>query len=182
VDRIHALEVSVVKNTKRVKMDGDHDSIVVHWDNVATDVGDGVTASDCQRAFVNPPAENDKITTSSISTQSVFSKMLDEVHPDVLKAVVQASLQSTIDINEARKSSFVASVASAAVQKGMHAESEIENTLMEIVDQRLQRLENRVALLDDVEALLEAERVSLELERRDMYTARCRHWFGDGSS
>ena len=91
-------------------------------------------------------------------------------------------MQSTNDINEARKSAFVASVASAAVQKGMQAESEIENTLMEIVDQRLQRLENRVALLDDVEALLEAERVSLELERRDMYTTRCRHWFGDGLS
>ena len=53
---------------------------------------------------------------------------------------------------------------------------------MDIVDLQIQRLENRVALLDDVEALLEAERVSLELERRDMYTARCRHWFGDGSS
>jgi len=24
---------------------------------------------------------------------------------------------------------------------------------------------------------LEAERVALELERRDLYTARCRHWF-----
>jgi len=182
MDRIYALEASVVKNTKRVKMEGDHDSIVINWDNVATDVGDGVTALDCQRTFVNPPAEDDKITMSSTSTNSVFCQMLDGVHPDVLKAVVQASLQSTNDINEARKSAFIASVASAAVQKGMQAESEIENTLMEIVDQRLQRLENRVALLDDVEALLEAERVSLELERRDMYTTRCRHWFGDGSS
>lgn len=182
VDLIYALEVSVVKNTKRVKMESDHDTIVINWDNVATDVGDGFTALDCQRAFVNPPAEDDKIALSSTSTNSVFSQMLDGVHPNVLKAVVQASLQSTNDINEARKSAFVASVASAAAQKGMQAESEIENTLMEIVDQRLQRLENRVALLDDVEALLEAERVSLELERRDMYTTRCRHWFGDGSS
>jgi SWI/SNF related-matrix-associated actin-dependent regulator of chromatin subfamily C len=53
---------------------------------------------------------------------------------------------------------------------------------MDIVDQRLQRLENRAAMLEDVEALLEAERVALELERRDMYTARCRQWFGDGTS
>ena len=72
-------------------------------------------------------------------------------------------------------------MASAASQKAAEAESAIERTLMDIVDQRLQRLENRVALLDDVEALMEAERVSLELERRDMYTTRCRHWFGDGS-
>ena len=99
-----------------------------------------------------------------------------------MKAVVDASLQSTNDIKEARKASFVAIMAGAAAQKGAQAESEIKNTLMDIVDLQIQRLKNRVALLDDVEALLEAERVSLELERRDMYTARCRHWFGDGSS
>ena len=99
-----------------------------------------------------------------------------------MKAVVDASLQSTNYINKAHKASFVAIMAGAAAQKGAQAESEIENTLMDIVDLQIQRLENRVALLDDVEALLEAERVSLELERRDMYTARCRHWFGDGSS
>ena len=99
-----------------------------------------------------------------------------------MKAVVDGSLQSTNDINEAHKASFVAIMAGAAAQKGLQAESEIENTLMDIVDLQIQRLENRVALLDNVEALLEAERVSLELERRDMYTARCRHWFGDGSS
>ena len=99
-----------------------------------------------------------------------------------MKAVVDGSLQSTNDINEARKASFVAIMAGAAAQKGAQAESEIENTLMDIVDLQIQRLENRVALLDNVEALLEAERVSLELEKRDMYTARCRHWFGDGSS
>jgi SWI/SNF related-matrix-associated actin-dependent regulator of chromatin subfamily C len=33
-------------------------------------------------------------------------------------------------------------------------------------------------MLDDVEGILEAEKVALELERRDLYTARCRHWFG----
>ena len=35
-----------------------------------------------------------------------------------------------------------------------------------------------VAMMDDVEGILEAERVALEMERRDLYTARCRHWFG----
>ena len=64
------------------------------------------------------------------------------------------------------KASFIAALASTASEKGTQADSEIENTLMDIVDQRLQRLENRVALLDDVEAMLEAERVALELERR----------------
>jgi SWI/SNF related-matrix-associated actin-dependent regulator of chromatin subfamily C len=54
--------------------------------------------------------------------------------------------------------------------------------MMDIIDQRVKRIENRIALMDDIEALLEAERVSLELERRDMYTTRCRQWFGDGST
>jgi hypothetical protein len=181
-DRVHALEASVVKHASKKTVEGSPDqvNIVVNWDAVASDVGGGATPSDCQSAFVNPPSED--VKTSMSSKNSVFSHIIDGVHPEVLKAVVDASLQSTNDINEARKASFVAIMAGAAAQKGAQAESEIENTLMDIVDLRIQRLENRVALLDDVEALLEAERVSLELERRDMYTARCRHWFGDGSS
>jgi SWI/SNF related-matrix-associated actin-dependent regulator of chromatin subfamily C len=171
-----------VKHASKKTVEGSPDqvNIVVNWDAVASDVGGGATPSDCQSAFVNPPSED--VKTSMSSKNSVFSHIIDGVHPEVLKAVVDASLQSTNDINEARKASFVAIMAGAAAQKGAQAESEIENTLMDIVDLRIQRLENRVALLDDVEALLEAERVSLELERRDMYTARCRHWFGDGSS
>jgi SWI/SNF related-matrix-associated actin-dependent regulator of chromatin subfamily C len=46
------------------------------------------------------------------------------------------------------------------------------------VNQRMEKLENRMALLDDIEGIIEAEKVALELERRDLYTARCRHWFG----
>jgi SWI/SNF related-matrix-associated actin-dependent regulator of chromatin subfamily C len=85
-------------------------------------------------------------------------------------------------MSEARKASLVGVVAGAAAEKAREGDNEIRNTLMDIIDQRVQRLENRIALLDDAEALLEAERVALELERRDMYTARCRHWFGDGSA
>ena len=144
----------------------------------------GVTASDCQLAFINPPTEDDKMAAVDISSNNKWSlsQFLDGVRPEVLKAAVEASLQVTDDITEVRKASIVAVLASAAAEKGAQIESEIENTLMDIVDQRLHRLENRVAILDDVEALLEAERVSLELERRDMYTTRCRHWFGDGST
>jgi hypothetical protein len=76
----------------------------------------------------------------------VFSHILDGVHPEFLKAVVQASLQATNDIKEARKASFVVVTASAAAQNGAQIESEIENTLMDIVDQCSQRLQNRVHL------------------------------------
>ena len=153
-DRIHSLEASVVKYVSENTVGGSSDQVnlVVNWEAVASDVGGGATASDCQSAFINPPAE--EVKTAISSNNSVFSHILDGVHPDVLKAVVQTSLQATNDIKEARNASFVAVMASAAAQNGAQTESEIENTLMDIVDQRLQRLENRVALLDDVEALL----------------------------
>jgi SWI/SNF related-matrix-associated actin-dependent regulator of chromatin subfamily C len=96
--------------------------------------------------------------------------------------VIDASLNATQDLTEAKKASLIGAVVSIAAENGVEEERQIRATLMDIVDQRVQRLENRIALMDDVEALLEAERVSLELERRDMYTTRCRQWFGDGSS
>jgi hypothetical protein len=159
----------------------------VDWDSVAKDIGEGATASDCQRAFLDPPTMTDEVSvkiakTSSSSSGFDLSTLLDGVHPDVLNATITASLKATNDITEARKASIAGLLASTASTKAHSEEEEIARTLMDILDQRMQRLENRVAILDDVEALLEAERVALELERRDMYTTRCRHWFGDGSS
>jgi hypothetical protein len=58
-DRIHSLEASVVKHGSK-KTGGespDQVNLVVKWDAVASDVGGGATASDCQSAFINPPAE-----------------------------------------------------------------------------------------------------------------------------
>ena len=179
-ERVHALEASVCKHLdKQASSNSPEMKVVINWEGVASELGGGVTPSDCQRAFVNPNEDAKMIADASASgNNALFSNILDGVRPEVLNAAIEASLQSTNDIAEARKASFAAAVASAAAEKGAKAESEIERTLMDIVDQRLQRLENRVALLDDVEALMEAERVSLELERRDMYTTRCRHWFG----
>ena len=187
-ERVKALEVAVFKNAKKRPADGSDPSskatIIVKWDAVAAQMGDGITPSDCQRAFISPPSDSAKMVADASSngdSKASLSAIVDGVDPKVLKAAIEGSMQCTEDVSEARKASLVATVASAASQKAAEAESEIERTLMDIVDQRLQRLENRVALLDDVEALMEAERVSLELERRDMYTTRCRHWFGDGS-
>jgi SWI/SNF related-matrix-associated actin-dependent regulator of chromatin subfamily C len=155
----------------------------VDWEVVANEIGEGVSAADCQRAFLDPPKVDD-VSVKIAKTPGGFdlSTILDGVHPDVLNATINASLKATNDVVEARKASIAGIIASAAVMKGQSEEEEIAQTLMDILDQRMQRLENRVAILDDVEALLEAERVALELERRDMYTTRCRHWFGDGSS
>lgn len=155
----------------------------VDWEAVAKEIGEGVSAADCQRAFLDPPKVDD-VSVKIAKTAGGFnlSTILDGVHPDVLNATINASLKATNDVVEARKASIAGIIASTAVMKGQSEEEEIAQTLMDILDQRMQRLENRVAILDDVEALLEAERVALELERRDMYTTRCRHWFGDGSS
>jgi len=158
----------------------------VDWDAFANDIGEGVNAADCQRAFLDPPTMIDDVSVKIAKTSSGggfdLSTILDGVHPDVLKATIDASLKATNDITQARKASIAGLLASTAATKAHSEEEEIARTLMDILDQRMQRLENRVAILDDVEALLEAERVALELERRDMYTTRCRHWFGDGSS
>jgi SWI/SNF related-matrix-associated actin-dependent regulator of chromatin subfamily C len=89
---------------------------------------------------------------------------------------------ATEDLVEAKNASVIGAIASVAAEKGLEEERQIRATMMDIIDQRVKRIENRIALMDDIEALLEAERVSLELERRDMYTTRCRQWFGDGST
>ena len=187
--RIQILEASVLRHvSKKQKCESSvtqakESEYLVDWNAVASDIGGNVSASDCQHAFIEPPNEDTLTSVDASSSEcSTLKNILNGVRPEVLQATIDASLKATEDITEARKASFIGAIASAAVEKGRTEETEIEATLMDIVDQRMQRLENRVALLDDVEALLEAERVSLELERRDMYTTRCRHWFGDGSS
>lgn len=57
-------------------------------------------------------------------------------------------------------------------------ETAVAVLLQQILDARMKQVEERLKVLDDVEGLLEADRVALELERRDLFTARCRHWFG----
>eukprot|EP00970_Alexandrium_tamarense_P006914 scaffold1211_cov195-Alexandrium_tamarense.AAC.24 len=186
--RLKSLETIALNHVSSSKSSENETILKVNWDAVASEIGEGVTAIDCQRAFIRPPKEDGSTMTdgpdesSVCKNESMFSHIIDTVRPEVLKAAIDASLKATQDMSEARKASLVGVVAGAAAEKAREGDNEIRNTLMDIIDQRVQRLENRIALLDDAEALLEAERVALELERRDMYTARCRHWFGDGSA
>eukprot|EP00804_Cyclotella_cryptica_P023875 CCRYP_010025-RA/>CCRYP_010025-RA protein AED:0.43 eAED:-0.72 QI:0/0/0/0.5/1/1/2/0/548 len=174
--RLQALEACVLSClSKKSGKDGTVE-VVVDWDAVCSKMGGGVTAHECQYIFLQPPKKG------SPSMPPTNDNASAQVRPDVLKRVIDASLSATQNIDEAKKASLIGAVASVAAEKAEKEEHEIRRTLMDIIDQRVQRLENRIALLDDVEALLEAERVALELERRDMYTARCRQWFGDGSS
>ena len=120
--------------------------------------------------------------TSSQGHETFYSSILSSVRPEVLEQVISAAFNATQDVTEAKKASQMGIIASVATEKAQEEEKQIRATLMDIVDQRVQRIENKISMIDDVEALLEAERVSLELERRDMYTTRCRQWFGDVSS
>ena len=190
-ERLEKLDGAVVKFVKTSGGSGEggaegvtQQQPSVNWEAVAKEIGEGVSALDCQRAFLDPPS-NDEISAKIAKTSPSgfdLSTLLAGVNPDVLQATVNASLKATNNIAEARKASIAGILASTAATKARSEEEEIARTLMDILNQRMERLENRVAILDDVEALLEAERVALELERRDMYTTRCRHWFGDGSS
>ena len=65
-----------------------------------------------------------------------------------------------------------------AMDTAQEQEERVVEILSEVMELRMQRIESRLSTLDDVEDMLETERVALELERRDLYTARCRHWFG----
>ena len=136
--------------------------------------------------FVQPPDGPISLpsTDSSCfqSQETFYSNILNSVRPEVLEEVIRAAFNATEDVAEAKKASLMGIIASVATEKAQEEEEQIRATLMDIVDQRVQRIENKLSMIDDVEALLEAERVSLELERRDMYTTRCRQWFGDGSS
>jgi len=194
--RQNILEASVVRHVSSSSAGSDKTTangsgrqtqMVIDWDAVSGEVGGGATPAQCQRAFIEPPSKEDdealaarRMLTENASSNTL-SHLIDGVRPHVLRATLDAALAAACDPAEARRASLIAVVASAAAEKGVAAELEAARTLADIVDQRMQRLENRAALLDDVEALLEAERVALELERRDMYTTRCRHWFGDGS-
>jgi SWI/SNF related-matrix-associated actin-dependent regulator of chromatin subfamily C len=111
----------------------------------------------------------------------LLKNIIESAHPEVVKAATDAALAATNDVSQAQKAGLLALVASEAAGRAKKEEETVSRLLAELQEQRLQKLENRMALLDDVEGILEAERVALELERRDLYTARCRHWFGGAS-
>jgi SWI/SNF related-matrix-associated actin-dependent regulator of chromatin subfamily C len=170
---------------------------------VSKRVGNGATATECEKVFLALPLEAaaEKVKERSITPDVSSSERIEEeeeektmlvgnellkniiesAHPEVVKAATDAALAATNDVSQAQKAGLLALVASEAAGRAKKEEETVSRLLAELQEQRLQKLENRMALLDDVEGILEAERVALELERRDLYTARCRHWFGGAS-
>lgn len=175
----------------------------LNWDAVAAKVGHGTTPNDCEREFLalpldedikngapregsitpdGEPRDTDKTTTSKLTKleiqQEIFQELVAKSDPSVIHAVTEASLKATDKLADAQKAGIYGLVAGQAAQEARSHEDSVARVLSEIVDLRMKKLENRMSLMDDIEGMLEAERIALELERRDLYTARCRTWFG----
>jgi SWI/SNF related-matrix-associated actin-dependent regulator of chromatin subfamily C len=193
---------AVVEQTrKRPKVMSTSDFVPIDWEAVATSVGCGATSSDCERQFLTMPISNvtnDGSVTPDVSDTSktitldqskaqtiesdiqhkFLTNLVNSVDPAVITAVTKTALSCTEDLQQAQQAGVFGLIAHKAADEVRLNENNIARIIAEILDVRMKKLENRVSYLDDVEGMLEAERVALELERRDLYTARCRHWFG----
>lgn len=207
LSRRHALVNAVVEHSrKRAKMatEGQDGLASIDWKSIADDIGDGATSEECEKQFLvmdieeEPEVDNQRsitpettpfVTSSDLpgdthkreteqSVSGVSMDWVDSCDPQVVHAVTEAALTSTASLREAQKAAVGGLELSHDLQDVVSREGEVARMLSEVVELRMKKLENRLALLDDVEGLLDAERVALELERRDLYTSRCRHWFG----
>lgn len=167
----------------------------IDWQNVADEIGDDVSASDCRNEFLSTnfdearsfptgdPSVNPVSSTNSSEgiAASELKQILSNVDESILQTTIDAALSQSQSLEQARQASVAAVLASAAAKKGQAEELALSQILAQLNEKRMQRLEKRIELLDDIEGMMEAERMALELERRDFYTARCRQWFGGGS-
>ena len=184
----------VEQSTKRRKLDYDNSFLPINWEEVAQQVGDGATSDDCERNFLSIPIhpeqaerpitpEVSSVASTPISTnkhamrQTIIQELVDSCRPEVVRKATAAALEAA-ELKEAQSGAILGLLSYKAVETAKQAENQVESVLSQLLDLRMKKLENRMAMMDDVEAILEAEKMALELERRDLYTARCRHWFG----
>ena len=121
----------------------------------------------------------DPSSTIQQMQQNWMADLVNRVDPTVLRTVTTAALSSTNgDLPQAQKAALLGCIVHDTVDMVQEQETRVVQILSEVMELRMQRIESRLSTLDDVEDMLEAERVALELERRELYTARCRHWFG----
>ncbi|KAI2514041.1 chromatin remodeling [Fragilaria crotonensis] len=171
----------------------------MNWQGIADEIGDGATAADCQKGFLS--LDLNSIQPSDATERSITPEPSDKPDPKpsgrqggwniesilantddkVLAPTVETALKQTSDLVQARNAVLTAFIASQAALKAVAEEDALGQVMAELTEKRMHRLEKRIELLNDVEGMMEAERMALELERRDLYTARCRHWFGGSS-
>ena len=169
----------------------------IDWQVVADQIGDGATALDCQRGFLGMDlgALQPSTTTTERSITPdpdgsekpasadgrMMAQILESTDDKVLAPALETALKQSDDLSQARDATVAAALVSKATEKARTAEQALGLVLAELNEKRMRRLEKRIELLNDIEGMMEAERMALELERRDLYTARCRHWFGGDS-
>jgi SWI/SNF related-matrix-associated actin-dependent regulator of chromatin subfamily C len=201
---LYAVVEQARKKPKQENIDGDAnvEPIIIDWEKVAETVGHGVDPKDCEKQFLAMPVPAESSEERSITPdntapaetsgpdgrekiemrEQVYQEIVDKSNPDVITAATTAALANTpaepSRLAEAQKAALAGLLASTALIEARSREDAMAHVLSEIVELRMQKLENRLALLDEMEGMCEAERVALELERRDLYTTRCRHWFG----
>jgi SWI/SNF related-matrix-associated actin-dependent regulator of chromatin subfamily C len=166
------------------------------WDEVAYRVGHGVSAENCRESFMTArlsgePSDamsvsedasssaDESLPTGAKSNHSFAQNLLDSSNPEVLQKMFDAAVEATeFNSVKTRAASLLGLRVTQALENARGHELDLALRLSKLLDARMKKLENRMAMLDDVEGILEAEKVALEMERRDLYTARCRHWFG----
>jgi len=196
----------VALSSRKRKHDEQHeDETTVDWKAVAQEVGNGVTSIECQRRFLSitfsdgdcsklsdvsqdrsnvineSGTDNKPILTRNkieLRKEHIFHELIDNIRPEVVQAATDAALRvAGSDIAQGQKASLLSIISVSGLARAKEEEEATEKILQEILNQRMAKLENRLSLLEDAEGILDSERIALELERRDLYTARCRHWF-----
>lgn len=178
-------------------------SLSLDWEKVACQVGYGVSAEICRENFMTFPLKaepsnamdsTEDFLASPVaaslegvklnqhydkSQEKLIHNLLGNSNPGVLKKVCDAAIAATnFNCVETQAASLLGIHVTQTIENARGHELDLALQLSKLLDVRMQKLENRMAMLDDVEGILEAEKVALEMERRDLYTARCRHWFG----
>ena len=109
----------------------------------------------------------------------MLKDLIERSDPQVIREVFDAAMKASHgNLVESQAASLLGLQLTRTVEEARGHEVDLAARLARLVDIRMQKLENRMAMMDDVEAIAEAEKIALELERRDLYTTRCRHWFG----
>eukprot|EP00531_Pseudo-nitzschia_arenysensis_P009547 CAMPEP_0116144386 /NCGR_PEP_ID=MMETSP0329-20121206/15979_1 /TAXON_ID=697910 /ORGANISM="Pseudo-nitzschia arenysensis, Strain B593" /LENGTH=716 /DNA_ID=CAMNT_0003639815 /DNA_START=28 /DNA_END=2178 /DNA_ORIENTATION=+ len=172
--------------SKKRKLGATSPALSLDWDEIASKVGFGVSAEKCRENFMTTPLKDDNAmdvssddAVTSQSQEDVVQDLVKSSNPKVIQKVFDAAMEAT-DSNpvDSKAASLLGLHMTQAVENARGHEVDLAVRLSKLLEARMQKLENRMAMMDDVEGILEAEKVALEMERRDLYTARCRHWFG----
>ncbi len=172
--------------SKKRKLGATSPALSLDWDEIASKVGFGVSAEKCRENFMTSPLKDDNAMDvssddagASRSQEDFVQDMVKNSNPQVIQKVFDAAMEAT-DSNpvDSKAASLLGLHLTQAVENARGHEVDLAVRLSKLLEARMQKLENRMAMMDDVEGILEAEKVALEMERRDLYTARCRHWFG----